>query len=80
MSFSNEKESWAAGLGACVTALSMAFTFALPHAADAQTVTPPVVPTVATGRSCSSDSTMTDRTTRRFRRAPPRTSRSTAPT
>jgi hypothetical protein len=39
-----EKESWAARLGACVTALGMAFTFALPQAADAQTVTPPVVP------------------------------------
>src|SRR4029450_1158393 len=30
---------------ACVTALGMALTFALPHAAHAQTVTPPPVPT-----------------------------------
>jgi hypothetical protein len=29
---------------ACVTALGMAFTFAVPHAAHAQTVTPPPVP------------------------------------
>jgi hypothetical protein len=37
------KGSWAVRLGACVTALGMAVTFA-PQAVDAQTVTPPVVP------------------------------------
>jgi len=39
-----QKESWAARLDGCVAALGMACMLALPHAAHAQTVTPPVVP------------------------------------
>jgi hypothetical protein len=41
----NERQiTWNIPLIACVTALGMAFTFALPQAAHAQTVTPPPVP------------------------------------